>query len=89
MEQVRKTVGFGEPRPGRARGTGSSSPVSRLIARLAALVPRPKTHMLTYHGMLATAAEWRDWIVPAQPRSLHSAPVLTPARSPPELEFAG
>jgi hypothetical protein len=24
---------------------------------------------LTYHGVLAPAAEWRDWIVPAGPRS--------------------
>lgn len=126
------------------------------IARLAALVPRPRTHLLTYHGVLAPAAEWRDWIVPVQPRSSQTdssrlaanalrpahaktratwaellkrvfeidvltcpwcgekrklialitdgkvvrkilehlglptaAPVLTPARSPPELEFAG
>ena len=34
------------------------------IARLAALVPRPRNHLLTYHGVLAPAAEWRDWIVP-------------------------
>jgi hypothetical protein len=39
------------------------------LARLAALVPRPRTHGLTYHGVLAPAAEWRDWIVPAEPRS--------------------
>jgi hypothetical protein len=38
------------------------------LARLAALVPRPRTHLLTYHGVLAPAAEWRDWIVPAEPR---------------------
>jgi len=43
------------------------------IARLAALVPRPRTHLLTYHGVLAPAAEWRDWIVPAQPRSTRGA----------------
>jgi hypothetical protein len=30
------------------------------IARLAALVPRPSSHPLTYHGVLAPAAEWRD-----------------------------
>lgn len=24
---------------------------------------------MTYQGVLAPAAEWRDWIVPAQPRS--------------------
>jgi hypothetical protein len=126
------------------------------IARLAALVPRPRNHSLTYHGVLAPAAEWRDWIVPGGPRSTPSesqslaaqalrpthaktraswaellrrvfeldvltcpwcgqkrklialltdgkvvrrilehlglptaAPVLAPARSPPELEFAG
>ena len=31
---------------------------------LAALVPRPRTHLVTYHGMLAPAAKWRDRIVP-------------------------
>lgn len=39
------------------------------IARLAALIPRPRAHLLTYHGVLAPAAQWRDWIVPARPRS--------------------
>ncbi|NOT31911.1 MAG: hypothetical protein HOP15_15805 [Planctomycetes bacterium] len=34
------------------------------IAKLAALVPRPRTHLWTCHGVLAPAAEWRDWIVP-------------------------
>ena len=27
------------------------------LARLAALVPRPRVHLLTYHGVLAPAAE--------------------------------
>jgi hypothetical protein len=44
------------------------------IARLAALVPRPRTHLLTYHGVLAPAAEWRDWIVPAEPRPARRDP---------------
>jgi hypothetical protein len=44
------------------------------IARLAALVPRPRAHLLTYHGVLAPAAQWRDWIVPARPRSPSPAP---------------
>ena len=39
------------------------------IARLAALVPRPRAHLLTYHGVLAPAAEWRDWIVPGGGRT--------------------
>jgi hypothetical protein len=42
------------------------------IARLAALIPRPRNHSLTYHGVLAPAAEWRDWIVPGGPRSTQS-----------------
>ena len=47
------------------------------IARLAALVPRPRTHLLTYHGVLAPSAEWRDWIVQAEPRSTHRDPSQT------------
>ena len=37
-----------------------------LIERLAALVPRPRTHLLTYHGILAPAAGWRSAVVPAR-----------------------
>ena len=37
------------------------------IARLAALVPHPREHLLTYHGVLAPAASWRDAIVPGYP----------------------
>ena len=36
------------------------------ISRLAALVPPPKFHQLTYHGVLAPGDSWRDEIVPAQ-----------------------
>ena len=34
------------------------------IERLAALVPPPRAHQLTYHGVLAPASAWRDLIVP-------------------------
>jgi hypothetical protein len=34
------------------------------LERLAALIPRPRTHLVTYHGVLAPAASWRDMIVP-------------------------
>jgi hypothetical protein len=34
------------------------------LERLAALVPRPRTHLVTYHGVLAPAATLRDRIVP-------------------------
>ena len=39
------------------------------LERLAALVPRPRAHLLTYYGVLAPAAQWRDRIVPG-PRAL-------------------
>jgi hypothetical protein len=38
------------------------------LARLAALVPPPRAHLLTYHGVLAPAAAMRAAIVPAGPR---------------------
>ncbi len=53
------------------------------IERLAALVPRPGVHLVTYHGVLAPASTWRDMIVPAplpspdEPgEALHEAPAL-------------
>ncbi len=39
-----------------------------LLERLAALVPPPRVHQLTYHGVLAPAASWRDAIVPRRAR---------------------
>jgi hypothetical protein len=38
-----------------------------LIERLAALVPRPRVHLTTYHGVFAPAASFRDQIVPVPP----------------------
>jgi len=35
------------------------------IERLAALVPPPRMHQLTYHGVLAPGASWRSEIVPS------------------------
>jgi hypothetical protein len=35
-----------------------------LIERLAAIIPRPRVHLLTYHGILAPAASHRSRIVP-------------------------
>ena len=37
------------------------------IERLAALVPRPRVHLVTYHGVLAPASAWRDMIIPSSP----------------------
>lgn len=33
------------------------------IERLAALVPPPRVHLQTYHGVLAPSASWRDEVV--------------------------
>jgi hypothetical protein len=49
------------------------------IERLAALVPRPRSHMLTYHGVLAPAASWRDLVVPA-PATATPSPADDPER---------
>jgi len=43
------------------------------LARLAALVPRPCAHLLTYHGVLAPAAKWRELILPRPPSSADGA----------------
>ncbi|MBK7641772.1 MAG: transposase [Planctomycetes bacterium] len=51
------------------------------IARLAALVPRPRAHLLTYHGILAPAAEWRDLVVPGP--KVKSSPYAEPRSSSP------
>ena len=36
-----------------------------LLARLAALIPRPRVHLTTYHGVLAPAVAGRAAVVPA------------------------
>ena len=44
-----------------------------LIERLAALVPRPRVHLTTYHGIFAPAASCRDRAVPAPPQQIPCA----------------
>ena len=45
----------------------------RYWARYWALVPPPRLHQLTYHGVLAPAASWRSDIVPAPAHRRHSS----------------
>jgi hypothetical protein len=52
------------------------------VARLAALVPGPRSHLTRYHGVFAPHAKWRALIVPGQPQ------VPTPDRSPAERQRA-
>ena len=47
-----------------------------LIERLAALVPRPRKHLTTYHGVFAPAASYRDNIVPEPPENAEDPPVF-------------
>ena len=43
-----------------------------LLERLAALVPLPREHLLTSHGVLAPASSWCDLVVPAAARENES-----------------
>jgi len=58
-----------------------------LVARLAALVPPPRVHLVRYHGILAPAAQARSAVVPVpqgpapEPRA-HAGCAAEPARPP-------
>jgi len=56
------------------------------IERLAALIPRPRAHQHTYHGVLAPAAPYRDLIVPGPRENRTASPSCmdetSPARHP-------
>ncbi len=56
----------------------------QFIEKLAALVPRPRAHLVTYHGVLAPAAEWRQDIVPTpnSPRTDCARPKKIQASNP-------
>ena len=45
-------------------GSGLFEPLD-FLARLAALVPRPRSHLIRYHGVLAANARHRRLVVPA------------------------
>ena len=49
------------------RSAGSAAPLEPLefMERLAALVPRPRLHLIRFHGVLAPNAKLRRQIVPA------------------------
>ena len=54
------------------------------VGRLAALVPRPRVHLVTYHGMFAPAAPLRDRVVPPPPEDevAQATPKSAPAPAP-------
>ena len=51
----------------------------QLLERLAALIPRPRTNQLLYHGVFAANAKWRARIVPGPTRT-HSEPAPPASR---------
>ena len=55
---------YGLKRPWRDGTSAISFDPLTFIERLAALVPPPRAHQLTYHGVLAPASAWRDLVVP-------------------------
>lgn len=64
------------------------------LERLAALVPRPRTHLVTYHGVLGPAASWRDEVIPPPPEdeaeasAEKTAPPLVPVPRPRRIDWA-
>jgi len=53
------------------------------VARLAALVPKPRVNLTRYHGVLAPNHRWRGLVIPARRgkgiKSFSNAEVRTPA----------
>ena len=47
------------------QGTFSIATRSHLVARLAALVPRPRVNLTRFHGVFAPNSHWRAEITPA------------------------
>ena len=57
------------------------------LARLAALVPRPRVNLLLYHGVLGPRAAWRREVVPTA--AAHAIGVSTADQSPAERPTSG
>jgi hypothetical protein len=51
------------------------------MQRLAALVPRPRLHLIRYHGVLAPNAKLRARVVPQQPPAPGHAATEVEARA--------
>ena len=52
-----------------------------LFERLAALVPRPRTHRIRYHGVLAPSSHARPFVIPMPPKPPSEAPSTSPPDS--------
>ena len=56
---------------------------------LAALVPRPRLHLIRFHGVLAPHAKLRAEIVPREPVNIHEPCDSPPRPHPPRRRRAG
>ena len=75
---------IGRPAHGAARRPRvPGAEATQLVARLAALVPRPRQNLVRYHGVLAAHAEDRAAIVPGLSRHDRGATVAL-SSPPPE-----
>jgi hypothetical protein len=54
------------------------------MQRLAALVPRPRLHLIRFHGLLAPNAKWRSKVVPQQQSDTPLLSQTQPEEEPPE-----
>jgi hypothetical protein len=57
------------------------------MQRLAALVPRPRLHLIRFHGVLTPNAKWRSKVVPQaqdKAQTLSAAAAATECQEPPE-----
>jgi len=61
--------------PWRDGTTNQGTPPLEFMQRLAALVPRPRLHLIRFHGVLAPNAKLRALVVPQEPeRPAQAAP---------------
>ena len=62
------------------------------IARLTALVPKPRVNLTRYHGVLAPNHRWRGWVTPAgrgkELKKAANAEPRTPAESHAAMTWA-
>jgi hypothetical protein len=47
----------------------------QLMGRIALLVPRPRVHLVLYHGVFAPRSRWRPWVVPEPVSDEQTGPV--------------
>jgi len=74
------------PRPWHDGTTALLFEPLELLARLASFIPRPRTNLLLYHGVLAPNAKWRPEVVAyGRPGKAETEPAVARAAPPPAL----